>query len=350
MSANQALYSSSGLFGRLGYPSEQPQNTVPLSPEMARSIEAMNAHIEARRLQMEAEMNTPEGRKKAAEMKLADIERKKSNWFSRAFHDRGNGWKPIWGTAEDEEMRIYTLLDSDEHRFWGVKPIGMTIYDFWEKYDPEVKRYEDRQQETPVNPDAPAGPLIGEPPRSPIPKRAAAKPVDRPKTPELKSNQRVRKSKTQPRKSNRNTRKSLARMLDAGHPELERQSREVPTKPHVGGKLIRTKLVDKASSSQQKEAKKDEGSVNFQHPRGAPNTKTKAIGKDDTVPSKRPRGRPPMKRKSTERPPKQRKTPATKENAGVQKVQRAERLRPLAPSTHKMRTRGKGPAEPLRLP
>ena len=262
-------------------------------------------------------MNTPEGRKKAAEMKLAEIERKKSNWFSRAIHDRENGWKPIWGTAEDEEMRIYTLTDSGEHRFWGVKPIGMTIYDFWEKYDPEVKRSEDRQQETPVNPDAPAGTLIGEPPRSPITERAAAKPAKRPKTPELKSNQRIRKSKTQSRKSNQNTRKSLARMLDAGHRELESQSREVPTKPHVGSKLIRT---DKSSSSQLKEAKKDEGSVNFQHPRGTATTKTKAIAKDDTVPSKRPRGRPPMKRKSTERPPKQRKTPATKENAGVQKV------------------------------
>ena len=39
----------------------------------------------------------------------------------------------------------------------------MGIDDFWDKYDPEVRRYEDRQQETPVNPDAPTGPLIGEP-------------------------------------------------------------------------------------------------------------------------------------------------------------------------------------------
>ena len=350
MSASQAVYSNFGLFGGSDYAREQSQNTVPCSPEMARSLEAMNAHIEAQRLQMEAEMDTPEGRKKAAEMKLAEIERKKSNWFSRVIHDRGNGWKPIWGTAEDQELRIYTLIDSGEHRFWGVKPIGMTIHDFWENYDPEVKRYEDRQQETPVNPDAPAGPLIGEPPRRSIPKRATAKPVKRSKTPELKSNKGVRKPKTPPRKPQQNTRKSLARMSDAGHPELERQSREVPTKPHIVGRSTRTKIADTASSSQQKEAKKDESSVNFQQPRGNPNTKTKAVGKGDTVPSKRPRGRPPMERRSTERPPKQSKTPATKENAGVQKVRRAERLRPLAPSTHKMRTRAKGPAEPLRLP
>ena len=310
--------------------------------EMAESVAPMLAHIEAQRLKEEAERNTPEGRKKAAEMRLAEIERKKNNWLSRAIHDRGNGWKPIWGTAEDEEMRIYTIVDSGEHRFWGVKPTGMTIDDFWEKYDPEVKRYEDRQQETPVNPDAPAGPLIGEPPRSPITKRAAAKPTKRTKTVELKSNHRVAKSKPQPRKSNQSTRKSLARRLDAGHQEVEIQSREVPTiedqirvvdrAVRTNGRPTRSKAAVPASGAGQKTAK------------------AKPSVKDNTpTQSKRTRGRPPAGAKPTKRRSDQMDAPVVQGKARITKSSRKD-PRPPAPSTHQMRTRRGGPAEPLELP
>ena len=212
MSFEQLLESSPVLFGGSSHPCQTTQKTTPWDPEMARSMAATNAQIEAQRLKREAESNTLEGRRKASEAKLAEKKRKEDNWLSRVICDRGNGWKPVWGTAEDEESRIYTLVDSDEHRFWGIKPTGMGIDEFWEKYDPEVKRYDDRQQETPVNPDAPVGPLIDEPPKIPPPTKAVAKPRQRRKTPEIDSAHKIRKSMVKSQKIN-NTRKSLAHKL-----------------------------------------------------------------------------------------------------------------------------------------
>lgn len=142
---------------------------TPLSPETARILRSTgnDKHWEAHYKQMEAEWEP-------------DVREKERNWAFRVILDRKNGWKPIWpDSAKDEELRIYTLLDTFEHRFWGIKPIGMTMDEFWHKYDPEVKRYHDRQQETPVNPDAPVGELIGEPPKSLTTEETAAKPVKR---------------------------------------------------------------------------------------------------------------------------------------------------------------------------
>lgn len=164
MSIERASDSTTWIFGG---PNPNVKMT-PMSPEEAR-LEKSTGHYkqwEAHRIQMEAEMEP-------------DVREKENNWASRVILDRGNGWKPIWGSAKDEELRIYTLLKTFEHRFWGIKPIGMTIHEFWHKYDPEVKRYHDRQQETPVNPDAPVGVLIGEPPKSLTTKETAAKPVKR---------------------------------------------------------------------------------------------------------------------------------------------------------------------------
>ena len=301
---------------------------------MAKSMAATIARMDAQRLQMEAERNTPEGRRKAVEMELAEIEEKKSNWAFRAILDRENGWKPIWGNAEDEELHIYTLLDSGEHRFWGVKPVGLNIHDFWDKCDPKVKRYDDMQQETPIDPYAPTGPIIGEPPRSQTSKRAAMKPVKRQKTPEITSNQRVRKSKKQPRKPIKNTRKSLAHKIDAAPSVIEEQVRVVEGEGEVRarGRPVRNKAVMTVSGAERKPAK---GQSSVQ----------------DDIPSqpKRPRGRPPATEKRAERRSNQNKTSVVQRNAKVTKSSRKE-LRPPAPSTHKMRTRRAGPAESLQLP
>ena len=272
-------------------------------------------------------MNTPEGRKEAAAAELAERQRKKNNWASRVVIDRGNGWKPIWGIVKDEELQIYTLLDSGEHRFWGTKPVGMAIYDFWDKYDPEVRRYEDRTQETPVHPDAPTGPLIGEPSRKlSAPKKPAAKSRRRQKTPEINHTNRVRKSNKDSPKINKNTRKSIAERLDTEPSRSEDQVREMTGTNPVSSRPTRNKKVTKASGAQQ--------------------TATKD---GDSAPSKRPRGRPPIEEKLAKRSPKQKKTPAVKGNAKVTKSSQTKR-RPSAPSVHKMRTRGKGPAELLQLP
>ena len=348
MNFEQFLDSGPLLFGGSSHPRQTTQKTTPWDPEMARSMAAKNAQVETLRLQREAESNTPKGRKKAADTKLAENRRKESDWLSRVIYDRGNGWKPIWGTAEDEELRIYTLLDSDEHRFWGIKPIGMGIDDFWEIHDPEVRRYDDRQQETPVNPDEPVGPLIGEPLRSLPPAKTVTKPRQRQKTPEVNSTYKIRKSTPKSQKIT-STRKSLTHKVDAGNLDLENQMQQVPMTSHSGGRTTRAKVASTASSSQQKKGTEIEGSSRTKDPRPHLNANTKVAEKKTTVTSKRPRGRPPAKEKLTERPPKQKKTPAVKENARVTKPSQ-KKPRPLAPSTHQMRTRRAGPAELLSLP
>ena len=330
----------------LGYPSENPPEMIPMDAEMMKGMAAVNTHIEALKARNEPDLNTSQGREKAAEVKLAEKKRKESNWFSRVTIDRGNGWKPIWGSAADEELRIYTLVDGDKHRFWGIKPVGMDIYDFWEKYDPDVRRYEDRQQETPVDPDAPTGPLIGEPPRNAPPSnKAAAKPKRRQKPSEVTPIHRIRKSTPKSTNANTGTPKSLAQKVDAGHLALLDQLREVPGPSHANGRPTRNKTAVIRSDAEQKSTTEDGGSAPTKRPRGRPATKTHSAASD----SKRPRGRPPTRGKQAEKSPKQKRTPTVKGNARVTKSQQVK-LRPSAPSTHKMRTRGKGPAELLRLP
>lgn len=344
MSVEQAMDSGSSLFRGFGFTSERPQNLVPMTPEMQKAMLATNAHIEAQAAKAEAKINTSEGRKKAAEAELAERQRKKNNWASRVIIDRGNGWKPIWGTVEDEELKIYTLLDSGEHRFWGIKTVGMGIFDFWDKYDPEVRRCEDRQQETPMNPDAPTGPLIGEPPRSiPLSNKAATKLRKRQKTPEINDIHRVRKSNKDSPKINKNARKSIADRFDAEHSRLEDQAQETIRTDAESGRSTRNKKATTASGAQQA-ATKDSDSVLYKRPRGRPPIKEKLAKK-----SPKQKKTPAVKGKLAEKLPKQEKTPAVKGNARVTKSSQTKR-RPSAPSTHKMRTRGEGPAELLQLP
>ena len=336
MSFEEVMGSDIGRFRGFGHPTESPHYEGSVDPTWQRTISELNAEKEAKRLRAEARLQTPEGRKEAAEAELAERKRKASNWGSRVIFDRGNGWKPIWGTAEDQELKIYTLVDGGAHRFWGIKPIGMGIHDFWDEYDPEVKRYDDIQQEIPVNPEAPTGPLIGEPPRSPLPPvKAAAKPKERQrkrqKTPEVNPVHRIRKSTRESPKVGRDTRKSLAHKVGTGDPRLQDQVREVSPAAHTQGRPARNRKSVAASGAQQKPATVDERSA----------------------PSKRPRGRPPVKRKPAEELPtkkkKTEKTPAVKGSARITKASQTER-RPPAPSTHKMPTRRKDPAEHLQLP
>lgn len=339
-----------GQFRGFGHPRESPPYEVSVDPTMQRMLLELNAGREAKRLATQAEMNTPEGRKKAAEAKLAEKKRKESHWLSRVIFDHGDGWKPIWGNAKNEELKIYTVLDSGEHRFWGIKPIGMSVDDFWEKYDPEVKRYEDRQQETPVNPDSPTGPLIGEPPRSlPPPSKAAAKTRKSRKSPEIDPTHRVRKSTTESSKVG----PSKAEPTKVERSKVNKKIRKslpqqkAPTTAHSTSRPTRNKTAVPIADSQQDPATEQGTSTPSSRPRGRPAaTKQKPDANDrDALPSKRPRGRPPTKARLAEKNPKHKKTTAVKGNARVTKS-----ARPSAPSVHNMRTRRKGPAEILQLP
>ncbi|KAF6226100.1 hypothetical protein HO133_008965 [Letharia lupina] len=382
-----------------GFPSraqnEGSTRLVPRDPDMQRLVDAMNAERDAERARKEVEMNTPENRQKAAEAEMAERERKRINFhFGRAMPMFINeGWKHIGGDLADEEIRVYTT-DYERRRFWGIKPAGMWMYDFWEQNDPEVSRYDDFIAITWANPLIPppvttydennsdvwAGPGPNPeltPPEPPVakalpPAEAATKPRRRQQTPDVNPSRRVKKSTTVPPKVNKSTRKSLADKVHARQPGFGDQVREVGVTARASGRPTRNEAAVTASGAQQETAREDRHSAHSRRPRGRPAAKANPAAKDETslaskrprgrpaantkpatkdedeLPSKRPRGRPPAKAKPAKKSPEQKKTPAVKGNARVTKASQRER-RPSARSTHKMRTRGEGPAELLQL-
>ena len=342
---------------------EDSSTLVPMPPVMQRLVDRINAEKDVERARKEAEMDTPENRQKAAEAEAAESKRKKFNFhYERGFpRFIAEGWKQISGDFLDEEIRVYTVGD-DGRKFWGIKPAGMAMDDFWEHNDPEVSRYHDRTAETWVNalirppatylreiwvgkglnPDvAPTEPPIPKP--TPLTK-ATARPEKPQKPTTLEPTHRVTKSTMNPPKVNQRTRKSLASKIDAGHSGLADQTRDVTAVAPVGTtpKRTRGRPATKAKSNV-----RDTIISTPKRPRGRPPAKNKpAVNTNDV---KRPRGRPPVKEKPVETTLNQKKkTPAVKGNARVTKSSQ-KRTRPSVPSTHKMRTRGEGPAELLQL-
>lgn len=295
--------------------------------------------------QKEAQMNTPENIRSAREAKSAERAQEMHDFhYGRALPSHVmEGWELIRGNRANEEIRVYTRTYDWKHRFWGIKPIGMTMADFWERHDPEVTRHNDAQQESPLDPENPLGPLIGEPMKDlSLPPGHAAKPKKRQKTPEINSTHRVRKPTTNSSKVNKSTQKSLAH--SARTSALVEQAREVPVIALANSRPARRKTAVPASGAQQEPATRGvvlTSSTSSTRPGDGSTASTRPVTKDqDKLPSKRPRGRPPAKGK----PPKQIKAPAVKGNARVTKGHSS------APSTHKMRTRVEGPAELLQLP
>lgn len=367
-------------YGLGGAQNEIPSNLVPADPEMQRLMDRINAEEDIEIARKEAEMDTPENRQKALEAEVAARERKKINFqFGRAIPNfLDEGWKHIGGQFVDEEIRVYTT-DYERNRFWGIKPAGMAMWDFWDLNDPEVGRYDDNVAMTwanplirpPVTASDEINPVIwagrglnpdSTPREPPIAKALpsienAAKPRRRQKTPDVNPTHRVRKSTTESPKVNKNTRRSLANKIGAGLSQLGDQVREVAVKTHANGRPTRNQTAITASDAQQKPiskegAMKDANSALTKRPRGRPAAKTNPAAQKET--SKRPRGRPPAKKKLAEESVKQKKTPAVKGNAKVTKSSKTRssktKSRPSAPSTHRMRTRGDGPAELLQLP
>ncbi|CAF9940988.1 hypothetical protein IMSHALPRED_002241 [Imshaugia aleurites] len=340
-----------------------------MDPETQRLADRMDAEEDMERARKEAEMNTPENRRKAADAKVAERERKRINFhFCRALPTyMQDGWRHIRADEfTDQEIRVYTEAN-ERRRFWGIKPAGMGIDEFWERNDPEVGRYDDRiamtwenplipppitiySENKPViwagqgpNPDmAPPEPPIAEVPQ---PTKAAAKSRRRQKTSDVNPLHRVKKSTADSSKINKNTRNSLAdnaALLPSGAPQ------EPATED---GSSAPAKRPRGRPSGTPKLAVTDEPFTTPKRPRGRPAANPKPITKDQNeLPIKRPRGRPPGKGNPAERgrPSKQKKASAIQGNARITKSSQSER-RPSAPSTHKMRTRREGPAELLKL-
>lgn len=336
--------------------------------------------------QREAEMNTPEDRQLAAEAELAEKERKRIDFhFKRAIPRRiEEGWKLLREELTDEEIRVYTI-DNERRRFWGIKPAGIGTYEFWDQIDPEVRRYNDKfamtwadplirppfntwERDTPViwagqgvNPDA----LVPEPDiaQAPPPTRAA-KPRRRPKTPEVNPAHRFRKSKTPSRKTNKKSvRKSLAGETDAGPSRLEDQIQEEQNVPPATDGPSQDHTAIPPPNPSHTPAKKHKDPAPSKPTQSRPSRKAAAAPASPTPPTlKRPRGRPAKPKPATKdkaasspkrprgRPPGKGKSTAVQGNARVTKASSQQKgRRALAPSTHVMRTRGKGTAELLEL-
>ena len=328
MSPEQAVNSNTNLIGNLGHPPESPKNTRPWSPEMAKSMAPMLAHIEAQRLKEEAERNTPEGRKKVAKEAEAEILRKRQRWGTRAWALPLDGFKAIPESAEDQELEIYTRTYDLEHKFWGVKPVGMTIWDFWDIYDPEVTRYHHANEETPATPEpaTATSPLDVQHQRP----KSKTKSKRRPKPSNTKSTHRVTKSTTP--KINKDTRKSLADKIDAETSGLEDQMRVVKGDVRARGRPIRNKKAVAVLSAEEKTVKPKAG-----------------VRHNVPIQTKRPRGRPAINAKPIQRRSDVKSIPVVHGKVRVTKSSRKDPP-PPAPSTHAMRTRRAGPAESIQLP
>ena len=337
------------------------------------------------RARKEAQVNTPQNHQKPTEAEEAERARKRLNFHAlRAFpRFMEEGWKHLDSGSEDKELRVYTT-DYTSRTFWGIKPVGMDMMEFWEQNDPEVRRYEDKiavtwadplvpppvtHEEYPVlwagrgvNPDLiPAESPIAE---APSPTKAA-KPRRQKKTPEVNATHRVTKSKApSPKSSKKGTRKSLADKTDAGHSRPEDQIPEEQSTTPATDELSQSEPAATTPAPQQRDpATRAAGPAPLKRTRGRPANKTNPATKpnDASTPSKRTRGRPAkaqpaakgkdasLPKRPRGRPPGKGKATAVQGNARITKPPQTEK-RALAPSTHGMRTRGKGAAELLQLP
>ncbi len=380
--------SSRHTWGFFGGPDGESQNggsttLVPRPPEMQRIVDEINAEREIERARKEIEMNTPEYRQKAAEAEAAERKRKIIDFHgSRAIVNQlDEGWKQLRGGTTEEEIRVYTT-NYRQRRFWGIKPAGMDLFDFWEQVDPEVRRYHDNIAITwadplrppPVtaydeeNPDIWAGPGINpdsipsEPPTaaSPPPTKAS-KSRKRQKKPAVSPNHRVRKSTPPaPKINKKHPRKSSANRADARQSKVDEQLLAEAGMASASSRPSRNKTNTTSSNAQHEPV--INGGRPSKHPRGRPASKPNPTPNDDIPsPPKRPRGRPPKPKPAANnadppppkrppgRPPGKGKPSPVQGNAKVTKSSQKQR-RPSAPSNYKMRTRGKGAAEQLQLP
>lgn len=273
--------------------------------------------------------------------------------------------------ATYEDLRVYTRLENGQYKYWGVfHDDDMTIEEFWIRNDPENTRDEENIQNARIDPvPAQNGSLSNSPsPRS----SAAPSPRRTRKTPEVNSTHRVRKSVTVTPPVNTSTRKSLGTKLDARHSGLSEQTRTITKSipkdrrsvahpAAVDGSYRQVKDLGKRGDATKptltqppnkpagrgRPRKVQPGDVDSIGPKAADQRMSKPNYPRPSSPPKRKRGRPAKVKSSTESSGKQ-KRPAAEYKAKITKpMQKKERS--SAQSSHKMRTRARGPAGQLQI-
>ena len=376
-------------FGRGSHSRAQNEGSiiyVPRDPQGQEMMDRIKAQEQAEAARREIELDTPEHRQRVAAAEVAKREQKRINFdFGRTMPDvLEQGWQHLMGDCADEEIRVYTTGNEVRRRFWGIKPAGMSIDEFWEQNDPEVSRWEDNIAVTwenplippPITEDDVNNPVVwagrGVNPGSLLPQLPVAeppqsskfiKPNRRQSTPPVNPDHRVTKSKPPtPKKKKKNAQNALAEKIDAGISRLESQRLGQEEASQANQRPSRNRRAATVTDTQLEPAATAEGSVPTKRPRGRPPGKTYLAPKNDTISEpKRPRGRPAKRRLAADaegpppskrprgRPPLKERPPCDQGNARNQKAsQKPERT--AAASNHKMRTRGKGIAELLQLP
>ena len=324
-------------------------------------------------------LNAPKDRGKGVETDMAERHRRKMDFHAFRAIPRfvEEGWKHLQEEFADEEIRVYTI-DNERRRFWGIKPAGIGMSDFWEQNDPEVERYHDiiavtwadpliRPSYNPmggvmpvvwagrgINPDL----LPSNPPSAKASPPSKAKNSKRgQKSPDVNATHKVRKTPKPPPKSKKKTpQKFLADKLDAGHSRSKDQMPDEQEEAPASQRTSRSKRTLITPNAPPESATSNKNPTPSKHPRRHAASEANPIPKNDIPPvPKRPRGRPAKPKPASSnkdaslpkrprgRPPGKAKGSAVKGNAGVTKP-------PPAPSNHKMRTRGKGAAKLMQLP
>lgn len=245
----------------------------------------------------------------------------------------------------------------------------MTIEDFWTKNDPDNTRDQDITQNALVD-------LV--PAHTEIRSNSSSPRIEAPfsrnsqKTPEVNPKHRVRKSATVNSPANKCTRKSLASKINAKHPGLAEQVREISeSTPRSRRSAAHLAAVERPDGQVKKPGKKSNAtektpaqSPRKQVGRGRPRTVQPVAVKSvrpeavdqrtaepgEPVPSfppKRKRGRPAKKDSSTKSSRKQKRSAA--ENKAKITKPKKEKERSSAPSFHKKHTRARGGVDHLQL-
>ena len=232
--------------------------------------------------------------------------------------------------ATANDVRIYTKLKSGEYKYWGVIDDDMDIEDFWAKFDPENTRYQDDNEDNPLEVESAENESFS---NNPTPRVSAAAGLERrQKTPQINPHHRVRKSPSVTPQIEKRTRKSLAAKVGAGIAGLDKR---------VPGTSAAENLPVQASGKPRGRGRPRKEQPSIPEPSG-PTT--------DLTPStsaKRKRGRP-AKTNFQSKPSAKQGKPAAKSNAKITKSKQKEQ-RSQVPSTHAMRTRAKGPVSGSRI-
>ena len=229
--------------------------------------------------------------------------------------------------ATPNDVRVYTKLKSGEFKYWGIRDDDMEIEDFWAKFDPENTRYQDDNEDNPVDLGSTENESSSNNHTPHV--NAAARLGRRQKTPQINPQHRVRKSPSLTPQINKRTRQSLAAKVGTEIAGLGEKTPGTSAAKNTSALPVQTSGKPKVRGRPRKA------------PPSVPEPTFPNIDLTPSTPAKRKRGRP-AKTKSQSKSSAKQDRPAAESNAKITKPKQRKQ-KTQAPSIHAMRTRAKGP-------